>query len=268
MRQPIITLLTDFGAKDHYVASMKGVILGINPRCTLVDITHEVPPQNIEDGAFVLANAYSHFPKGTIHVAIVDPGVGSPRKPILLVTRNYFFLGPDNGLLSFAASKDGVKEARELSRKKFFLPRLSTTFHGRDIFAPVSAHLSLGVRPSLLGPKLNGWAKLDMSEARIVGRNLVGRVLYIDSFGNILSNIDETKLLRFTRGRPFVVKIGRRRIGSLKKGYWEVEKGDPIALIGSEGLLELAVREGNAQKVLKVERGDSIRVQLNGGVER
>src|SRR5512137_319006 len=161
MRRPIITLLTDFGTRDQYVASMKGVILGINPQCSLVDITHEVRPQDIEEGAFILANAFSSFPKGTIHVAVVDPGVGGPRKPVLLVTRNCFFLGPDNGLLSLAAQADTVKQAIELTNPKFFLPRISATFHGRDIFAPVAAHLSLGTRPAVLGPTLDSWVTLD-----------------------------------------------------------------------------------------------------------
>ena len=146
MRNPIITLLTDFGLKDPYVASMKGVILRINPRCTLVDITHR-NPHDIEEGAFILANAYSTFPKGTIHLSVVDPGVGSPRKPILLVTKNYFFVGPDNGLFTFAAKREKVKQAIALTNPKFFLPQVSTTFHGRDLFAPVAAHLSLGVKP-------------------------------------------------------------------------------------------------------------------------
>src|SRR4030042_6193217 len=137
MRRPIITLLTDFGTRDHYVASMKGVILGINPQCALIDITHQGRPHDIEEGAFILANAYSHFPKGTIHVSVVDPGVGSPRKPVLLVTRNYLFLGPDNGLLTLAAQGDTVKQMIELDNPKFFLPRISATFHGSTLFAPV-----------------------------------------------------------------------------------------------------------------------------------
>ena len=260
MKRPIITLLTDFGTRDHYVASMKGVILGINPRCTLIDITHEVRPQDIEEGAFILANTFSYFPKGTIHVAVVDPGVGGPRKPVLLVTRNYFFLGPDNGLLSLAAEADTVKQAIELTNPKFFLPRISATFHGRDIFAPVAAHLTLGIRPGVLGPKLESWVKLDLGEPVATGSGLTGKVFYIDAFGNVITNIREHQLLQFSRGRSLVIRAGTRSIRGLKKGYCEGRKGALMALVGSGGFLEISVREGSAQKTLRMRRGDKIKV--------
>ena len=263
MRCPIITLLTDFGTRDHYVASMKGVILGINPQCALIDITHQVRPHDIEEGAFILANAYSHFPKGTIHVSVVDPGVGSPRKPVLLVTRNYFFLGPDNGLLTFAARGDTVKQMIELANPKFFLPRISATFHGRDIFAPVAAHLSLGIRPGVLGPKLDSWVTLNVGDPRITGREMVGKVVHVDAFGNLVSNIRESQLLQFSQGRPFVIRAGTKSINGLKKGYWEGKKGAPIAVIGSAGFLEISVNEGNAQKTLKIKRGDKIKLVVS-----
>ncbi len=263
MRRPIITLLTDFGTRDHYVASMKGVILGINPECALIDITHQVRPHDIEEGAFILANAYSRFPKGTIHVSVVDPGVGSPRKPVLLVTRNYFFLGPDNGLLTLAARGDTVKQMIELANPKFFLPRISTTFHGRDIFAPVAAHLSLGIRPGVLGPKLDSWVTLNVGDPRITGREMVGKVLHVDAFGNLVSNIGERQLHQFSQGRPFMIRAGTKSINGLKKGYWEGGKGAPIAVIGSGGFLEISVNEGNAQKTLKIKRGDKIKVVVS-----
>jgi S-adenosylmethionine hydrolase len=260
MRRSTITLLTDFGTRDHYVASMKGVVLGINPQCTLIDITHQVRPHDIEEGALILANGYSYFPKGTIHVSVVDPGVGSPRKPVLLVTRNYLFLGPDNGLLTLAAQGDMVKQVIELTNQKFFLSRISTTFHGRDIFAPVAAHLSLGIRPSVLGPRLDSWVKLDVGEPSIIGGELVGKALHIDVFGNLVSNISEGRIFQFSRGRPVVIRAGAKNIHGLRKGYWEGKRGDPIALIGSGGFLEISVKEGNAQRVLKVKKGDRIKV--------
>src|SRR4030042_6725098 len=151
MRNSMITLLTDFGTRDHYVASMKGVILQINPKCTLVDISHQVIPHDIKEGALLLSSAYSYFPKGTIHLSVVDPEVGSPRKPILLVTMNYFFVGPDNGLFTLVALRDKVKHVVALTYKKYFLPQVSTTFHGRDIFAPVAGHLSLGKNQKAFG---------------------------------------------------------------------------------------------------------------------
>jgi S-adenosylmethionine hydrolase len=192
MKNSFITLLTDFGTKDHYVASMKGTILSINPKCTLIDITHHVSPHDINEGAFILANAYSFFPKGTIHLSVVDPGVGSPRRPILIVTLNYLFVGPDNGLFRIRRGK------------------------------------------------------------------LIGEILYIDAFGNLISNINEEELFHFVKDHPFVNRIRGRAIQGLKKGYWEGKRNEPIALIGSGGFLEISVREGNAEKMLKVKKGDPI----------
>ena len=255
---PIITLLTDFGTKDHYVASMKGVILNINPQCTLMDITHQVRPHDIQEGAFILANTYSYFPKGTIHLSVVDPGVGGTRKPILLVTQNYFFVGPDNGLFTFVAQREKVKQVVVLTKQKYFLPKISTTFHGRDIFAPVAAHLSLGIKPNAFGYEINSLEKIRFQKAIIREGKLLGEIFHVDTFGNLVSNIDEEKLFRFTKGHPFVIRAGRIIIQGLKKGYGEGKKGEQIALIGSSGFLEISVREGNAQKMLKVERGDRI----------
>jgi S-adenosylmethionine hydrolase len=261
MRNPIITLLTDFGVKDPYVASMKGAILRINPKCTLVDITHQVSPQDIKEGAFLLANSYSFFPKGTIHLSVVDPGVGSLRKPILLLTRNYFFIGPDNGLFSLVAQRDKVRQVVALTNKKYFLHQISTTFHGRDIFAQVAGHLSLGVKPKAFGNELDTWVELDFGRPKIEGEKLVGEILHVDVFGNLISNIDKKEFSRFTQGHSFLIRVGGRTIRSLKKGYWEGKKNEPIALFGSGGFLEISVREGNAQKMLKVKKGDQITVQ-------
>jgi S-adenosylmethionine hydrolase len=260
MRKPIITLLTDFGTKDHYVASMKGVILNINPRCSLIDITHEVIPHDIQQGAVILANAFSYFPKGTIHLSVVDPGVGSRRKPVLLVTQNYFFVGPDNGLFGFVTERERVKQVVVLTRKEYFLPEVSVTFHGRDIFAPVAAHLSLGVKPSAFGYNAKSLKKLGVRRPIVKDGILSGEILHIDTFGNLVSNVGGERLLQFIRGHPFVIRAGRKGIRELKSGYWEGKKGEPIALIGSGGFLEISVREGNAQKILKVKKGDPITI--------
>jgi S-adenosylmethionine hydrolase len=261
MKSPIITLLTDFGLKDAYVASMKGVILKINPKCTLVDITHQVNPHDIQEGAFILGNAYSIFPKGTIHLAVVDPGVGGPRKPILLVTNNYFFVGPDNGLFAIALRKERVIKAVFLKNREFFLPVVSSTFHGRDLFAPVAAHLSLGLKPERLGPSLRSWSAISLPKPAMKQGKLVGEVIYIDSFGNLVSNIDQEELRRFSKGRSFRIRIGRRTLMSLKKGYWEGKGDQPIALWGSGGFLEISIREGNAQHSLKVNKGAHVVVR-------
>jgi len=262
MRNPIITLLTDFGLKDPYVASMKGVILSINPRCTLVDITHQVSPHDIREGAFILARAYSNFPKGTIHLSVVDPGVGSARKPILIVTKNYFFVGPDNGLFTITLKTETVKQAVVLTNQKFFLSEISSTFHGRDIFAPVAAYLSLGVKSESFGPSIKSWCEISFPAPVMKQGKLIGEIVHVDAFGNLASNIDRKSLLPFSKGRPFVIKTGKRTMRGLKKGYWEGRKDEPMALIGSGGLLEISVREGNAQKLFKLKRGDKITVSV------
>jgi S-adenosylmethionine hydrolase len=262
MRNPIITLLTDFGTMDYYVASMKGIILRINPRCTLVDLTHQVKPHGIKEGAFILANAYSSFPKGTIHLSVVDPGVGGPRKPILLVTQNYFFVGPDNGLFTLALLGEKVKQVIALTNSKFFLPRISTTFHGRDIFAPVAGHLSLGIKPNAFGNEIDSWSEFFFQKPEVKGERLEGEILHIDTFGNLISNISEQKFFHFVKGHPFVIRAGKRVTQGLKKGYWEGRRGEFMALFGSGGFLEISVREGNAQKTLGIKRGDPVTVTL------
>jgi hypothetical protein len=262
MRNPIITLLTDFGLKDPYVASMKGVILSINPQCTLVDITHQVSPYDIKEGAFILAQAYSTFPKGTIHLSVVDPGVGSPRKPILFVTKNYFFIGPDNGLFTFALKREKLKKVIALGKMEFFLPEVSPTFHGRDLFAPVAAHLSFGIAPESFGRVIKSWNEISFPEPVLRQEKLIGEVVHIDTFGNLVCNIDYKNLLKFSKSRPFVIKIGKRTMRGLKKGYWEGRKDEPMALIGSGGFLEISIREGNAQRLLKVKRGDPIKISF------
>jgi len=260
MRKSIITLLTDFGTKDHYVASLKGVILGINPHCTLIDITHQVSPQDIEEGAFILANTYSFFPGGTIHLSVVDPGVGGSRKPILIVTKDYFFVGPDNGLFTLAAPREQVTRVVLLTKRRFFLPSVSATFHGRDVFAPVAAHLSLGVKPEAFGNELDSWVKLDFGKPRIKEKGLLGEILHIDAFGNLISNIREQEFSDFTKDRPFVIKVGTKTIHGLKRRYSDGSRNELIALFGSGGFLEISVREGNAQKILGIKRGDPIQI--------
>jgi len=260
MKNPVITLLTDFGTKDHYVASMKGVILKINPQCHLIDISHQLKPHDIREGAFILANAYSFFPKGTIHLAVVDPGVGGARKPLLLVTQNYRFVGPDNGLFTMIAQKERVKQTIVLDKQKYHLSKVSTTFHGRDIFAPIAAHLSLGTKPSALGHKIDSVSRLGFEGPFIKEGKLLGEILHVDIFGNLVTNIGEGRLFRFTRGHPFIIRAGGKTIRGLKRGYWEGKKKEPIALLGSGGFLEISVREENAQEALKVKRGDPIEI--------
>jgi S-adenosylmethionine hydrolase len=176
------------------------------------------------------------------------------------VTENYFFVGPDNGLFTLVARREKVKHVVVLTKKKYFLPKVSRTFHGRDIFAPVAAHLSLGIKPKSFGYETNSLKELRVQKPVMKEGKLVGEILHIDTFGNVVSNIDEAKLFRFNQSCPFVIRVGRKSIFGLKKGYSEGKKGELIALLGSNGLLEISLREGNAQKTLKAERGDPIQI--------
>jgi S-adenosylmethionine hydrolase len=262
MKPSIITLLTDFGTRDHYVASMKGVILSINPRCTLVDITHRVSAYDVREAALLLASAYAYFPDGTVHLCVVDPGVGSPRKPILMMAGNHFFVGPDNGLFTLVAWRGKTKRVVMLTQSRFFLPSISSTFHGRDIFAPVAAHLSLGVRPEAFGSKIEDWVKLSVPQPRRIGERLLGEIIHTDTFGNLVTNVTEEGLSEFTQGGPCLIRAGRRTIRKVSKGYWEGKRSEPMALIGSGGFLEISIREGNAREVLRLKRGDKIQVRV------
>jgi S-adenosylmethionine hydrolase len=189
---------------------------------------------------------------------VVDPGVGGTRRPLLLVTQNYFFVGPDNGLFTMISWKESVDEIIALDNRKYHLSKVSTTFHGRDIFAPVAAHLSMGVKPDALGHKIDALSWLGFEGPFVKEGRLLGEILHVDTFGSLVSNIAEGRFFQFIRGRPFVIRAGRKTIRGLKKGYWEGKKDEPVALFGSGGLLEISVREGNAQKVLKMKRGDPI----------
>jgi S-adenosylmethionine hydrolase len=262
MRPAIITLLTDFGTRDHYVASMKGAILRINPRCVLVDMTHQVTAHDVEEAAFFLANAYSSFPKGTIHLCVVDPGVGSLRRAMLMMAGGHFFVGPDNGLFTLVAWREKIEGVIALTQPRFFSPAVSPIFHGRDMFAPVAAHLSLGVKPRAFGSKMEDWEKLRVPQPRRGEGKLLGEIIHIDVFGNLITNVREQGLSDFTRGGPPVIRVGRRTIQGIRKGYWEGKPSEPIALIGSSGFLEISIREGNAQKALRLKKGDRVQVQL------
>ncbi|MCF6154853.1 MAG: hypothetical protein E3K36_06280 [Candidatus Brocadia sp.] len=194
-RSHIITLLTDFGNQDAYVGIMKGVIAGINPSANIIDICHTIPPHDILNGAYLLSTSYQYFPKGTIHVAVVDPGVGSRRDIICVCIRNYIFLVPNNGILSFIVPGEKPKNIIRVTNTKFFLPSLSNTFHGRDVFAPVAAHLSLGIKPQQLGSKINQLEHLNIPgpECKKTGQ-LEGRIIYIDRFGNLITNITQSHI--------------------------------------------------------------------------
>jgi S-adenosylmethionine hydrolase len=256
----VISLLTDFGSRDAFVGIMKGVILGINPAVTLVDLSHEVPPQDILAGALLLRSAAPFFPPGTIHVAVVDPGVGSARRTLLVETREALFVGPDNGLLSLAVSTEVVRTVHLTNEKYFLLPR-STTFHGRDVFAPVAAHLSLGVAPEQFGPSVTTMEHISLPPVERQREGLTGSVIYIDHFGNLSTNITEADLRPFSRGR-LLVSIGVVQIHGVVASYATVEIGAPAALINSWGVLEIAVRNGSAAQCFGVQLGHPVALTL------
>ncbi|WAC06706.1 MAG: SAM-dependent chlorinase/fluorinase [Thermodesulfobacteriota bacterium] len=259
MIHPIITLLTDFGSKDHYVGAMRGVILGINPLATIVDITHHISPQNIVEGAFLLSSVYTYFPQGTIHLAVVDPGVGSKRKPILVKGENFFFIGPDNGIFGLIYDQLKKISVYELTNAHFFLKPVSATFHGRDIFAPVAAYLSRGVSPLEMGKETKNFQRLSLPQPILEKKRIRGKVMYIDSFGNLITNITVNHLKKLENA-PGKIKIRENIISGLSKNYQEAKKGTLLAIIGSSNFLEISVREGSAQKKLKSQKGDDIKV--------
>lgn len=268
----IITLTTDFGTRDGFVGAMKGVILSINPRAVIVDISHDIAPQQIAQGAFVLASAAPYFPARTIHVAVVDPGVGSARRPIALQIGETFFVAPDNGVLTLVCAKlktpsptlalpvenqESELGAVHLNRAEFWLPRVSRTFHGRDIFAPVAAHLSLGVPLAALGDPIHAWAQLALAEPYRAGDQICGQVIYVDRFGNAVTNIGEVLLAGLERGRVGV-RVAGRVLRGIAPTYVAVAPGEPLALVSSAEQVEIAVRDGSAADALGIRVGDAV----------
>lgn len=248
---PTVAILTDFGYRDHYVGVMKGVIASICPRAVTIDITHGIPPQQVFAGALALRESFSFLPRRTVFLAVVDPGVGTDRKAIAVETASGFrFVGPDNGLLWLAAAQAQIKKIVELTEPRYRLPKVSASFHGRDIFAPAAAWLSRGVRIEQLGRRLESMIRLDPLTSVIEKPNqLEGKVVYIDGFGNLITNISRATFERFAgqfRQCRLSVRIQRCGPVPLHRTYAEAPRGAPLALFGSFDLLEIAVRDGNA----------------------
>ncbi len=254
----VITLCTDFGTRDGYVAAMKGVILSLAPGAQLVDITHEVPPQAVREAAFVLASAYGYFPPGTVHLVVVDPGVGSDRRLLAVRAGYYYFVAPDNGVLSLVLRAQATFEAVALTRRAYWREEVSHTFHGRDILAPVAAHLANGVPLSALGEPLREPVQLAWPAPERRGQTIIGHVLHIDRFGNLVTDIPAAMLFARTDWR---VVVGRVRAAGIRPTYASVGRGEPLALIGSHGYLEVAVREGSAEKMAGAKVGDVVHVE-------
>ncbi|MEW6303277.1 MAG: SAM-dependent chlorinase/fluorinase [Verrucomicrobiota bacterium] len=248
----IITLTTDFGLQDWFVGTMKGVILGFNPRAAIVDITHDIPPGDIRAGAFALAASYRYFPRGTIHVAVVDPGVGTKRNALAVRTRDYTFIGPDNGVLSFALRNEKVKSIRRIANEKLFLHPVSRTFHGRDIFAPVAAHLSRGLAFARVGPSLNDFTKLPWPEPRIGTRGLEGEIIHVDRFGNAITNLPASAIKSHSTIRVRGASV------PVVENYQAVPPGHLAAVPGSSDFLELAVNGGSAARKLRLRPSNKV----------
>lgn len=251
----IITLLTDFGMKDPYAGVMKGVILSINPGATIVDITHEVDPQDIREGAFIIEEYYRYFPEGTIHLCIVDPTVGSARRALIVTKNNHFFVGPDNGL--FTLLYRGDCEAYVIENPDFILRELSATFHGRDIFAPAAAYLLTGLHPSAFGRMMVDTVRFADIFPVIEGNRLAGEVVRFDRFGNAITNIHIDILERFVQDRPFTVSISGMSFTAIHKSYYE---NDYTCLIGSSGYLEFGYYMGNLREKKGVVKGQAVTV--------
>ncbi len=259
----IIGILTDFGIADAYIASMKGIILEMNPSAIIVDVAHSLPKFNIRYAAFILASAYKFFPKGTIFVGVVDPGVGSAREPIVLKTKNYYFVGPNNGLFTIVADRDGIETIRVITNKAFMREKISPTFHGRDIFAPTAAMLSLGAKVEDAGPELplERFVRLDIGRPIIEENRIIGEVLVVDSFGNIITNIMGSEF-PFKLGDEVVVKIGEKKIKTkFLRTYHDADLGDYLVLIGSHEFVEIAQCEGCAACNLKVKEGVKVIIE-------
>jgi len=258
---PIITLLSDFGLRDAYVAEMKAVILSISPKARIVSISHEVEKFNIRMGAFILASAAPYFPRGTVHVAVVDPGVGTKRRPIIIETKRSFYVGPDNGLLLLSAQKEEVSHVYHIKNPEYMRPKISTTFHGRDVFAPTAAHLALGCSPSRFGPEIHDLIVPQFAKTYRKKGELMGEVIYVDDFGNVVTNISSKDLeeLKTSVGDLLHLKIRRKTLGMrFCSAYSEVTVGTVLAVVGSHDFLEISVNQRNASKTLNLKIGDSV----------
>ncbi|MCK5526083.1 MAG: SAM-dependent chlorinase/fluorinase [Candidatus Latescibacteria bacterium] len=254
----IVTLTTDFGTRDPFVGAMKGVMLGIHPDVRIVDIAHEIPPRDIVEAAFVLRESCPYFPAGTIHVAVVDPGVGSERRALIVETERYWFVGPDNGLFGWLDETGTVRRVVAITNRDLMRPEVSATFHGRDVFAPAAAHLSKGIKVSAFGPKVSDWVRLEFPQPKIEGDRLLGRVVRVDRFGNAITNISEETFWAFAGDGAFEIGAGAVRLREIARSYASVSEGEPLALFGSSGVLEVSVHGGPASETLGLAKDDTV----------
>jgi S-adenosylmethionine hydrolase len=260
-----VTLLSDFGLRDGYVAQMKGTILDLCPTAVITDISHDVERHNIPMGSFILETTAPFFPRGTIHVAVVDPGVGSARKAIVIECETASFVGPDNGLMARASEKLGMKSIFEIREKEFQSKSVSSTFHGRDVFAFAAGLIASGRKPEEVGPKRSKLEKLNLIPPKLSGKSLTCHVLYVDAFGNVVTDVDEKMVQRIPVkfGETVEIRSWTRKLqAQYLRSYYEVDKGAIALLIGSQGFLEIAVREGSARDKLDAKPLDHLELQF------
>ncbi|MDM7913639.1 MAG: S-adenosyl-l-methionine hydroxide adenosyltransferase family protein [Candidatus Eisenbacteria bacterium] len=256
----IITIATDFGTRDNYVGTMKGVIYRIHPKATVVDLTHQVQPQDLMEASLVLESSYRYFPEGTVHLVVVDPGVGTRRRPIVIDTPSHLFVGPDNGVFSRIYAAQSQVEVLEIRNPSLMLPQISDTFHGRDIFAPVAAHLCRGIYPGEVGPVVDDPVRRDPPQPSVWQDQITGEVIHIDSFGNILTNITREVFEMVAAGKRFRVIVNGKAIDRISRSYEEVERGKALAIFSSLELLEIAVHGGRADRRIGAGKGDPVQV--------
>jgi S-adenosylmethionine hydrolase len=263
---PIVALLTDFGTRDHYVGAVKGAVLSICPEAVLVDITHDLPPHDVQAGAFALRAAYRAFPRGTVFLAVVDPGVGSGRRALAMEAGGCVFVGPDNGVLGLVLAEEEDHRVHELSNRRLFHERVAPTFHARDVFGPAAAHFARGSRVHEAGPVVTDPVRLPhVPVARVGAREWHAAVVHVDRFGNLTTNMTEAELDRIMEeaGPEAHVLVGVEGAElPLGQAYSDVPPGEACALVGSSGLLEIAVNQGDASRLLGASRGAPVRVRL------
>ena len=263
MADPIITLTTDFGASDHLVGSMKGVILNINPAARIVDLNHGVVPFDVLDGALSLANAYKYFPSRTIHVVIVDPGVGTERRPILVSGEKQFFVAPDNGVLSMIFEREACT-VRHITSEHYFLNPISPTFHGRDIFAPTAGWLSKTLQTEAFGEVITDFVRFTMPKAKSSGQAVKGVILRVDAFGNLMTNLMAEDIpIGALEGGAIKLAVNGKQVLKFGRTFASGNPGEPIAVLGSAGYVEIAVNRGSAARTLGVNRGAEVTLDLS-----
>ncbi len=263
--RPIITLTTDFGLSDHFVGAVKGVILNIVPEAELVDISHAVQPFDLLEGALTIASAYSYFPDGTVHLVVVDPGVGTARRPVIAIAGQYRFVAPDNGVLSLIYDREERTHVYAATAEHYFLQPMSRTFHARDVFAPLTAYLAKGVAAAKFGDEISDYVRLEVPRPEALNETTVrGAVIKVDHFGNLITNLTPELVPALLQAEPrFTITIGNRAIKTLRSAYGSGASGELFAILGSMGYLEIAANQASATQIAGVGRGAEVRVVLD-----